>query len=700
MLGEALGAVSRTRSDLGYRPKTYWSRFPHPLQTPYVAPFFVDLFAEPLEIPGFTARLGEAAAAYLPAAYRDDHDDAGARLLYHLGLATRAVGMRGYGANLAPMDTTATPLVDALRRTFTSGGAPIDAGVFGEAARWPANDPDVANAIASVPEDVALVVAGLVHGLCDAHGWWKTAFRNVPVALRAKVARIRRLGETQPDGIVFHSELSDLAERLDEPSLDYAALKAIAALERARAELDSVRSHGGLDGLDTLRVEIPTPLGRVIIRGTGNDRISGEAFCIVDLGGDDRYEGGVGASSFDVPIAVLLDAGGNDEYVTETEDVASQGAGVVGVGIVWEVSGDDSYTARNVAQGAAICGVGVLVDESGRDAYSATVTAQGAGFFGIGLCLEGGGDDSYDLDGDGQGFGGPAGTGVLADVAGNDSYYCEPYAEKVGRADYHSDFLVAASHAQGVGSGRRGDGGDGHAWAGGLGALLDIAGDDRYEAGNWSQGTGYWFGTGLIYEGGGDDTYRSVYFTQASGAHFAIGAIVDVTGDDTHELFENAGAGLGFGWDFTHALLLDGSGNDAYTGKIISLGLSEIRSNAFLVDLRGDDTYRLDAGQLGFGASDHRDDYREPTFRSPYMAMASSFGFLLDGGGRDRYLVRDRETDAVTPHARAGNDRIWLTPEPESEEWGAESFGVGLDAENGTVPEWSRIFTPPDPGSP
>ncbi len=223
--------------------------------------------------------------------------------------------------------------------------------------------------------------------------------------------------------------------------------------------------------------------------------------------------------------------------------------------------------------------------------------------------------------------------GVLADASGADRYYCEPYAEKVGRADYHSDYLVASSNAQGVGSGRRGDGSDGHAWAGGLGVLVDLAGDDHYEAGNWSQGTGYWFGTGILYDGDGDDLYRSVYFTQASGAHFAIGAIIDEAGDDRHELFENAGAGLAFGWDFTNALLFDRSGNDHYEAKIISLGLAEIRSNAFLVDLDGDDTYRLGRGQRGFGASDFREEYRVPDLGRRTTSTRARTGFCSTGEG-------------------------------------------------------------------
>jgi hypothetical protein len=110
------------------------------------------------------------------------------------------------------------------------------------------------------------------------------------------------------------------------------------------------------------------------------------------------------------------------------------------------------------------------------------------------------------------------------------------------------------SNAQGVGSGRRGDGADGHNWAGGLGALLDVDGNDTFRAGNFSQGLGYWYGTGLLWDGGGNDEYVSVYFTQGSGAHFAIGALIDEGGNDKHTLKENAGAAFGFGWDVVNAL--------------------------------------------------------------------------------------------------------------------------------------------------
>ena len=43
--------------------------------------------------------------------------------------------------------------------------------------------------------------------------------------------------------------------------------------------------------------------------------------------------------------------------------------------------------------------------------------------------------------------------------------------------------------------------------------ILDLRGNDTYEAGNFSIGLRYWYGTGLVYDGEGNDLYRSVYFT-------------------------------------------------------------------------------------------------------------------------------------------------------------------------------------------
>jgi hypothetical protein len=266
----------------------------------------------------------------------------------------------------------------------------------------------------------------------------------------------------------------------------------------------------------------------------------------------------------------------------------------------------------------------------------------------------------------------------------------EPYASKVDRGDEHSQGKINVSNAQGVGSGRRGDGADGHSWAGGLGAILDLHGNDTYESGNWSLGTGYWFGTGVAFDGGGDDMYRSVYFTQGAGAHFANGVFVDEGGNDQHVLYETAGAAMAFGWDFANALFVDKAGDDRYEAKIISLGLAQVRSNALFFDLGGDDQYQLGKDQPGMGAADFRDDYAKPDPLAPYDSEVASFGLLIDVGGTDKYFTWDEKSGRVAA-ARRGDDSAWENPAADSPQHGFRNHGLGLDAPAGTIPEFVRF---------
>jgi hypothetical protein len=240
--------------------------------------------------------------------------------------------------------------------------------------------------------------------------------------------------------------------------------------------------------------------------------------------------------------------------------------------------------------------------------------------------------------------------------------------------------------------GRRRDLTDGHNWGGGLGLILDIEGNDTYESGNWSLGTGYWYGTGIVYEGGGDDLYRSVYFTQASGAHFCIGAIIDEGGNDRHVLYDTGGAGLAFGWDFTTALLIDIGGDDTYQARGNSMARADIRSNALLIDIGGDDTYTFPQKAGGVGISPFNDRYRRPGYSyGPYSYYGNSFGLLLDIGGRDEYLDLDPATGATTPSSRYYNNHTWRQPEPSQGKDAYRSFGIGMDVPDGTVPDFFLV---------
>jgi hypothetical protein len=273
---------------------------------------------------------------------------------------------------------------------------------------------------------------------------------------------------------------------------------------------------------------------------------------------------------------------------------------------------------------------------------------------------------------------------------------------------------VTYSNAQGAASGRRGDLSDGHAWAGGLGALIDLRGNDRYEAGNWAIGAGYWFGAGLLYDGDGSDTYRSVYYSLASGAHFCLGAVFDDgEGDDTYTVWDppipddlvpqdqgmNAagGAGLSFAWDFCVSLLVDKGGNDTYTGRIISGARAMIRSTAILADLgAGDDVYTLPASAgAGSAASSYHGlaDTLLTSFTVEYVPASNygtNFAFLLDTGGRDRYrsFADDGEHQ---PHPLWSDGATWQQPAPGDAAYGNDSYGIGMDVEGGTIHEFHRF---------
>lgn len=161
----------------------------------------------------------------------------------------------------------------------------------------------------------------------------------------------------------------------------------------------------------------------------------------------------------------------------------------------------------------------------------------------------------------------------------------------------------------------------------------------------------------MFYDGDGNDIYKSCYFTQASGAHFAIGALIDEEGDDEHELFETAGAALAFGWDFTISFFLDKKGDDKYIAKIISLGVAQIRSNAFFFELGGSDIYKIKKKTEKLGAATFRKGYKIPNPLSPYIYYANSFALFIDIGGKDFYLIED-EVEEI-PYK---NNAIWFQP--------------------------------------
>lgn len=688
-LGEALKLVGFTREDLGYRPKGYWSRYPNPQQMAHKLPFFDDLFASPLRVYDFTLTMAMASRDYLSPEGLAENREALYKLVYFLGVDRKITGIRGYSANLSPELDETQPLLRAIETIYTRTGTKLVGRAFGQ--QFDRRRQELMTQVDKLEEDLQRPLAELVLNVLDAYGWRQQAFRNVDPALMHRVFHLRDLLHIRDEERRYHFEIDDLAASLDEVSLYYAGMKAVQAADDARRQFSALVASRSARALRDVRFDILTPIGRIVLAGTGDDvhRYT-DAAILVDLGGNDRYEGPVGGTSLDVPISIAIDIGDGNDVYEYYGDAPSQGAGILGAGVLINDGGNNIYRARHYAQGLGFFGLGLLFDRTGDDRYYLEYSGQGAGYFGLGYHLDGGGDDRYNLYGDGQGFGGPGGVGVLANYQGDDHYVAEAQAEIAGRPDYHAGQRKAYSNAQGVGSGRRGDGSDGHNWAGGLGVLIDIKGNDTYESGTFSLGTGYMYGTGLLYDGDGDDLYRSVYFTQASSAHFAIGALIDEGGNDQHILYDTAGAGLAFGWDFGVSLLLNKGGNNVYRARGNSFGRADIRSTALFVDIGGQNQFIFPERAGGLGIAPFREQYRRPGYAyGPYNFYANSFGLFLSIAGDNQYFDYDPDSGQKTPSTLWGNNRTWQQPSPDSEDYGYRSFGVGMDVPDGTVPEFT-----------
>ena len=615
------------------------------------------------------------------------------RLALNLGVYQKLSGFRGWGPNLDPQLPKENPLLWAARQAYEAAGQKIRVITFGAKADWPDPEKEILDQTKGMDPEIERIIAELLVNAVDAYKWRQLAVRKVDPADLQAVFNMRAFHGHSTDGQDYPYQVDDVMRVLDEPSLYYAGLKTVQAAQDAGRELKAYLATNSSVNASNLFVNFNTPIGRVTVGGTGpNAYDSGDYAVLVDLGGDDTYQGCVGASSsLAVPISIAVDLAGNDRYVSTDADKATQGAGMFGAGVLLDLAGNDTYEAKTGAQGYGLFGLGMLVDLEGNDHYKLDYSGQGAAYFGIGLACDGTGDDTYYLLGDGQGCGGVGGVGVLANVSGNDTYTAEPLASKAGRPDYHSKMAIAVSQAQGCGCGTRADGSHGHAWAGGLGALIDIEGNDKYEAGNFSIGCGYWFGTGIVYDGGGNDTYHSVCYSQAVGCHFAIGAIIDEGGDDNYTLYETSDAGIASGRDYAIGFLLDMAGNDHYEAKTRSLAFAEVRSTALLFDLAGEDTYVCPGTNDVLGAAAFTSDYAAPAYRNlPSCRYGNSFALLLDVGGKDTYLTKDWATGKSVPAADAADNKTWFKPAKDSAQFGYHSYGIGMDVPDGTVPDVIR----------
>ncbi|MBN2325822.1 MAG: hypothetical protein JXR73_01620, partial [Candidatus Omnitrophica bacterium] len=184
------------------------------------------------------------------------------------------------------------------------------------------------------------------------------------------------------------------------------------------------------------------------------------------------------------------------------------------------------------------------------------------------------------------------------------------------------------SASQGFGSGRFGPHLDGRSLPGGIGILLDEAGNDVYEAGVFAQGAGYGFGMGMLADLAGRDVYRAAWYAMGASAHQGCGFFLEREGDDSYEVSHYMAAGAAT--DYSLSVFCDCRGEDVYQARNASLGYSLTNSFALFIDQEGDDQYCLFDG-LGAGAAQNE-------MSRSFRGLWPTFGFFLDLSGTDQYI--------------------------------------------------------------
>lgn len=613
----------------------------------HVLPLFSAWHANPLRIPYWERHIRTSML----------NSAAGSRAACELIAQTSGLLARGIRRDLIPP----TPLERSLKR-IGKAPTPLRDAIL---ALDPKAKVDEA-ALKSVPADVRLVAALALRAADDSRHWLAMARRNVAVPEAQLVAALKDLyvvkswkneeeeeaARKPADRWAEQRAYYDLMDRLGkiDYSLLYVGAHDIAeALDYASAQLAGRKPKPG----ERFAFGCSTAMGDIVVSsGTDDVYAAGPHYLLIlDLTGNDTYRAGGASGGPGRPVGMILDAAGDDHYVEESER-PSFGAGVLGFGFVYDLKGNDTYSAGCGSQGIGVAGVGVLRDFAGNDRYKAKGFCQGAGAFGLGLLIDHAGDDTYDCYIEGQGYGFTLGFGLLLDAAGNDKYTAND-TDLIFPSPQSKQHNV--SLAQGAGSGSRRDYIDGKSLAGGVGMLLDGAGNDSYFGGLFCQAAGYWYGIGILDDRAGNDTYRGVWYTQSATAHFAVSLLVDGGGDDQYKVTNCVSNGAAH--DFSVSLFIEEGGNDVYAVPGIVVGSALTNSVALFCEMAGDDVYRCGYGG-GLGLAQNRGT-------TGWRSGTRTLAVFLDLAGKDTY-----------PGGCPGNGKSWV----RQKAFPAEA-GVGLDFE-------------------
>ncbi|MFO7896190.1 MAG: HEAT repeat domain-containing protein [Candidatus Cloacimonadales bacterium] len=412
------------------------------------------------------------------------------------------------------------------------------------------------------------------------------------------------------------AEIKDLFEKID-----FAAMLQAAYLQQSafNALVDFLQQQSW----DIpLAIEQDSAWGKMIIGSNQNDLYRERYSLIIDLAGNDQYQGEIN-TDFENSYYWIIDLEGDDSY--NNRNLRSMLSATVGLGFSYDGDGNDLYLLGDLGL-SAFFGYNFHRDYCGEDSYRAGLHSLGAASYGLAILQSDFGNDIYSVSQLGQGFGGTLGLGILYDRAGNDLYFAG--------GKYLHEPLAPYDHrslAQGFGYGLRPH------LAGGIGILADSAGNDRYDGGVYAQGVGYWYALGLLLDVEGNDFYNAVYYPQGSGIHLAGGLLYDGAGEDSY--YSKHGPGQGAGHDYGVGFLIDRSGDDAYSVEGGN-GLGLANSVGIFLDAAGDDRYeRQNDSNYGVGR----------------LARGSgSIGLFIDKGGQDKYAVEQAANESEWQSGKYG----------------------------------------------
>lgn len=567
-----------------------------------------------------------------------------------------------------------------LQRPAASGAADVEARLQGAhdplaaAVAWMASTQAGAGWVPVLPDQAQLPdplrheLARVLAAIGQSYQFAQRAFERFPPGVQPQLLRRQALEGRltlfeQPD----YRQLLPLVER---EALLGGMVDLVGAVERLQGFVKSEPA------LPPVAWSLQTPFGRIVVDTSGGDNrhVLQDALLVLDVGGNDEYEFLPRGDAH--TISVLLDHRGNDRYVTAAPG-ADPSSATLGYGILWDTEGDDRYQGTEQAQGSALFGAALLVDGGGSNRFVASSRSQAHAVGGLAVLASAGGDDEFTAQTYSQATGGPGGVAVLVDPGGNDRYtlgnvpLVRPSPQLPDRN---------TSMGQGAGYGMRGIFFDGRSTAGGIGMLLDLAGNDLYEAQVFAQGVGYYEGLGLLLDDGGDDRFDAAWYAMGAGVHHAAGILLDRGfGNDayrsSHEMV------LGSGNDLSVGVFVDEGGDDDYAVGQLSLGMAHANSTGIFVDAAGRDSYRVGSTTcraLGVSYMHAWGNARE---------NLPSLGLFLDLGGDDSYPAHC---------TRVANDRLWAGPRT----W--PLLDLRSEAAAGADGEWPlpfpiRLLTRPSP---